>query len=44
VIRCASAEIAAFDAKIDRTTIYLPPEEEKSSGAPVVRSYGRRVN
>ena len=42
VIRCASAEIAAFDAKIDRTTIYLPPEEEKSQ--PVVRSYSRRVN
>jgi hypothetical protein len=42
VIRCASAEIAAFDAKIDRTTIYLPPEEEKSQ--PVVRTYSRRIN
>jgi len=42
VIRCASAEIAAFDAKIDRTTIYLPPEEEKA--APVTRTYTRRVN
>ncbi|MGV3573206.1 MAG: hypothetical protein ACO1PB_21645 [Ramlibacter sp.] len=42
VIRCASAEIAAFDAKIDRTTIYLPPEEEKSQ--PVTRTYTRRVN
>lgn len=42
VIRCASAEIAAFDAKIDRTTIYLPPEEEKSP--PTVRSYNRSVN
>lgn len=42
VIRCASAEIAAFDAKIDRTTIYLPPEEEKP--APVTRTYTRRVN
>jgi hypothetical protein len=42
VIRCASAEIAAFDAKIDRTTIYLPPEEEKQ--APVTRTYTRRVN
>ncbi len=42
VIRCASAEIAAFDAKIDRTTIYLPPEEDKNT--PVMRSYGRRVN
>ena len=42
VIRCASAEIAAFDAKIDRTTIYLPPEEEKSQ--PVVRTYSRRLN
>jgi hypothetical protein len=42
VIRCASAEIAAFDAKIDRTTIYLPPEEEKP--ASVTRTYARRVN
>jgi hypothetical protein len=42
VIRCATAEIAAFDAKIDRTTIYLPPEEEKPS--PVVRTYTRRVS
>jgi hypothetical protein len=42
VIRCASAEIAAFDAKIDRTTIYLPPEEEKP--APMTRTYTRRVN
>jgi hypothetical protein len=44
VIRCASAEIAAFDAKIDRTTIYLPPEEEKASSTPVTRTYTRRVN
>lgn len=42
VIRCASAEIAAYDAKIDRTTVYLPPEEDKA--APVVRTYSRRVN
>lgn len=42
VIRCASAEIAAFDAKIDRTTIYLPPEEEQQE--PVVRGYARRMN
>jgi len=42
VIRCASAEIAAFDAKIDRTTIYLPPEEDKSTSP--VRSYNRTVN
>ena len=42
VIRCASAEIAAFDAKIDRTTIYLPPEEDKPSS--VTRTYTRRVN
>jgi hypothetical protein len=42
VIRCASAEIAAFDAKIDRTTIYLPPDEEKA--APVTRTYTRRIN
>ena len=33
---------AAFDAKIDRTTIYLPPEEEKAQ--PVTRTYTRRVN
>lgn len=42
VIRCASAEIAAFDAKIDRTTIYLPPEEDKPAAA--TRTYMRRVN
>lgn len=29
VIRSASAELAAYDAKIDRTTVYLPPEEDK---------------
>lgn len=33
VIRSASAELAAFDAKIDRTTIYLPPDEDRRSGA-----------
>ena len=38
VIRSASAELAAFDAKIDRTTIYLPPEEEKV--APLTRPWG----
>ncbi len=38
VIRSASAELAAFDAKIDRTTIYLPPEEEKA--APLTRRWG----
>lgn len=42
VIRSASAELAAYDAKIDRTTIYLPPEEDKP--APVVRSYPQAVN
>ena len=42
VIRSASAELAAYDAKIDRTTIYLPPEEEKL--APVVRSFPQAVN
>jgi hypothetical protein len=42
VIRCASAEIAAYDAKIDRTTIYLPPEEDKAQSA--VRTYPRKVN
>ena len=42
VIRSASAELAAYDAKIDRTTIYLPPEEDKP--ATVTRTYTRRVN
>ena len=42
VIRCASAEIAAFDAKIDRTTIYLPPEDPKPT--PIVRSYSEPLN
>ncbi len=43
VIRSASAELAAFDSKIDRTTIYLPPEEDKSQ--PLVRSsYASAVN
>ena len=42
VIRSASAELAAFDSKIDRTTIYLPPEEEKS--AAYSRVYGRSMN
>jgi hypothetical protein len=41
VIRSASAELAAYDSKIDRTTIYLPPEEDKS--APLTR-YGRAYN
>lgn len=43
VIRSASAELAAYDAKIDRTTIYLPPEEETKPSA-VTRSYGRSYN
>ena len=43
VIRSASAELAAYDAKIDRTTIYLPPEEE-SKPASLTRSYGRPYN
>ena len=42
VIRSASAELAAYDAKIDRTTIYLPPDEEKSSN--MVRSFPESVN
>jgi len=29
VIHSASAELAAFDSKIDRTTIYLAPEQDK---------------
>ena len=40
VIRSASAELAAYDAKIDRTTIYLPPEEDK----PVTRAFSESVN
>jgi len=43
VIRSASAELAAYDAKIDRTTIYLPPDEEKSSSS-MVRSFPEPVN
>lgn len=42
VIRSASAELAAYDAKIDRTTIYLPPEDTKPE--PVVRSFPESVN
>jgi len=42
VIRSASAELAAYDAKIDRTTIYLPPEEDKP--AAVTRSFAETVN
>ena len=41
VIRSASAELAAYDAKIDRTTVYLPPDEKSS---PVVRSFCESVN
>ncbi len=42
VIRSASAELAAYDAKIDRTTIYLLPDEVKSSN--LVRSFPESVN
>jgi len=42
VIRSASAELAAYDAKIDRTTIYLPPDEDKSPA--LVRSFPESVN
>ena len=42
VIRSASAEFAAFDSKIDRTTIYLPPEEDRPNG--FTRSYRQMVN
>jgi hypothetical protein len=42
VIRSASAELAAYDAKIDRTTVYLPPEEDKSPA--LVRSFPESVN
>ena len=41
VIRSASAELAAYDAKIDRTTVYLPPDEKSS---PVVRTFPESVN
>jgi hypothetical protein len=44
VIRSASAELAAYDSKIDRTTIYLPPEEDKGQPAALTRSYGRSYN
>ncbi|MBE7939486.1 MULTISPECIES: hypothetical protein [Ramlibacter] len=40
VIRSASAELAAYDAKIDRTTVYLPPEEDRSA----TRGLPRRLN
>ena len=42
VIRSASAELAAYDAKIDRTTVYLPPEEDKP--APLTRSFPESLN
>jgi hypothetical protein len=42
VIRSATAELAAYDAKIDRTTVYLPPEEDKPQS--LVRSFPERVN
>ena len=42
VIRSASAELAAYDSKIDRTTIYLPPDEDKPP--PVVRSFPESLN
>jgi hypothetical protein len=43
VIRSASAELAAYDSKIDRTTIYLPPEDDNQPAA-LTRSYGRPYN
>ena len=42
VIRSATAELAAYDAKIDRTTVYLPPEEEKPAQA--ARGYTKTIN
>ena len=42
VIRSPSAELAAYDAKIDRTTVYLPPEEEAPK--PTARTYGKTIN
>jgi len=42
VIRSASAELAAYDAKIDRTTVYLPPEEDSQKSA--ARTWGKTIN
>jgi hypothetical protein len=42
VIRSPSAELAAYDAKIDRTTVYLPPEEEAPKQA--ARPYAKTIN
>lgn len=42
VIRSASAELAAYDAKIDRTTVYLPPEEDHQKNT--ARHYGKTLN
>jgi hypothetical protein len=42
VIRSPSAELAAYDAKIDRTTVYLPPEEETAK--PTARTWGKSIN
>ena len=42
VIRSPSAELAAYDAKIDRTTVYLPPEEEATK--PAARTYAKTIN
>jgi hypothetical protein len=42
VIRSPSAELAAYDAKIDRTTVYLPPEEESTK--PAARAYAKTIN
>ena len=41
VIRSPRAELAAYDAKIDRTTVYLPPEEDAK---PAARTYGTTLN
>jgi hypothetical protein len=43
VIRSASAELAAYDAKIDRTTVYLPPEEDTSKSA-AAHQYAKTIN
>ncbi len=43
VIRSATAELAAYDSKIDRTTIYLPPEDDSKS-TPLTRAYRRPYN
>ena len=39
VIRSATAEMAAFDSRIDRKTVYVPPVHDKPSAVPFARSH-----